>query len=150
MSGDTTICIVGNLVAEPELRFTNGGKPVASFTIASTPRVFDRNTNDWKDQETLFLRCSLWGQAAENAAESLGRGQRVIAQGRLRQRAFEARDGEKRTVVELDVEEIGPSLRNATAKIVKAQRSQQGHGGQSAASDDPWAANPPTQTEAPF
>ncbi len=108
MAGETIITVVGNLTADPELRFTPSGAAVASFTIASTPRTFDRNTNEWKDGEALFLRCSIWRQAAENVAESLTRGMRVVAQGRLKQRSFETREGEKRTVIELDVDEIGP------------------------------------------
>ncbi len=117
MAGETIITVVGNLTADPELRFTPSGAAVASFTIASTPRTFDRNTNEWKDGEALFLRCSIWRQAAENVAESLPRGMRVIAQGRLKQRSFETREGEKRTVIELDVDEIGPSLQYASAKV---------------------------------
>src|SRR5919201_1295946 len=122
MAGETIVTVVGNLTADPELRFTPSGAAVASFTIASTPRTFDRNTNEWKDGEALFLRCSIWRQAAENVAESLQRGMRVVAQGRLQQRSFETREGEKRTVVEMQVDEIGPSLRYATAKVTKAQR----------------------------
>src|SRR3954454_23773281 len=122
MAGDTVITVVGNLTADPELRFTPSGAAVASFTIASTPRTFDRNTNEWKDGDALFLRCSIWRQAAENVAESLQRGMRVVAQGRLRQRSYETREGEKRTVVEMEVDEIGPSLRYATAKINRTQR----------------------------
>ena len=122
MAGDTVITVVGNLTADPELRFTPSGAAVASFTIASTPRQFDRNTNEWKDGEALFLRCSIWRQAAENVAESLQRGMRVVAQGRLKQRSFETREGEKRTVIELDVDEVGPSLRYATAKVNRTQR----------------------------
>src|SRR5690349_22090735 len=122
MAGDTVITVVGNLTADPELRFTPSGAAVASFTIASTPRTLDRNSNEWKDGEALFLRCSIWRQAAENVAESLQKGARVIVQGRLKQRSFETREGEKRTVIELDVDEIGPSLRYATAKVNKAGR----------------------------
>src|SRR5690242_21218019 len=127
MAGETVITVVGNLTADPELRFTPSGAAVASFTIASTPRQFDRNTNEWKDGEALFLRCSIWRQAAENVAESLQRGMRVVAQGRLKQRSFETREGEKRTVFEIDVEEIGPSLKFATAKVNRTSR--QGGGG---------------------
>jgi single-strand DNA-binding protein len=127
MAGDTVITVIGNLTDDPELRFTPSGAAVANFTVASTPRTFDRQTNDWKDGETLFLRCSIWRQAAENVAESLQKGMRVIAQGRLVSRSYETREGEKRTVNELQVEEIGPSLTWATAKVTRASRS----GGQS-------------------
>ncbi|AEG45676.1 single-stranded DNA-binding protein [Isoptericola variabilis] len=123
MAGETVITVVGNLTADPELRFTPSGAAVANFTIASTPRTFDRQTNEWKDGEALFLRCSVWREAAENVAESLTKGMRVIAQGRLTQRSYETREGEKRTVVELQVDEIGPSLRFASAKVTRAQRS---------------------------
>src|SRR5690625_1647025 len=119
MAGETIITVVGNLTADPELRFTPNGAAVANFTIASTPRTFDKQAQEWKDGDALFLRCSIWRQAAENVAETFTRGTRVIAQGRLRQRSFETREGEKRTVVELDVDEIGPSLRYATAKVTK-------------------------------
>src|SRR6476620_7515499 len=129
MAGDTVITVVGNLTADPELRFTPSGAAVASFTIASTPRQFDRNTNEWKDGEALFLRCSIWRQAAESVAESLQRGMRVIAQGRLKQRSYETREGEKRTVIELEVDEIGPSLRYATAKVNRTQRGSASGGG---------------------
>ena len=122
MAGDTVITVVGNLTADPELRFTQSGVAVASFTIASTPRVFDRQSGEWKDQEALFLRCSVWRDAAENVAESLEKGSRVIAQGRLKQRSYTDREGNNRTSVELDVDEIGPSLRYATAKPTKVQR----------------------------
>jgi single-strand DNA-binding protein len=141
MAGDTPITVVGNLTADPELRFTPSGAAVANFTVASTPRSFDRQTNEWKDQETLFLNCSVWRQAAENAAESLTRGMRVIVQGRLKARSYETREGEKRTVFEIDVEEVGPSLRNATAKVSKTSRSGGGQGFQSGGGDDPWASN---------
>ncbi|MDO8143781.1 MULTISPECIES: single-stranded DNA-binding protein [Isoptericola] len=129
MAGETVITVVGNLTADPELRFTPSGAAVANFTIASTPRTFDRQSNEWKDGEALFLRCSIWREAAENVAESLTKGMRVIAQGRLQQRSFETREGEKRTVVELQVDEIGPSLRWASAKVARAQRSGGGGGG---------------------
>ena len=129
MAGDTTITVIGNLTADPELRFTPSGAAVANFTVASTPRMFDRQTNEWKDGEALFLRCAIWREAAENVAESLTRGSRVIVQGRLKQRSFETREGEKRTVVEVEVDEIGPSLRYATAKVNKASRSGAGGGG---------------------
>ncbi|GCD94057.1 single-stranded DNA-binding protein [Embleya hyalina] len=153
MAGETTITIVGNLTADPELRFTQSGAAVVNFTIASTPRTFDRETNEWKDGDALFMRCSGWKQLAENVAESLSRGMGVIAQGRLKQRSYE-KDGQKRTVVELEVDEIGPTLKWATAKVTKASRSsgqgggarQQGGGyGQQAQqrggppADDPWA-----------
>src|ERR1700751_2037116 len=129
VAGDTTITVIGNLTADPELRFTPSGAAVANFTVASTPRMFDRQTNEWKDGEELFLRCAIWREAAENVAESLTRGSRVIVQGRLKQRSFETREGEKRTVIELEVDEIGPSLRYATAKVNKASRSGGGGGG---------------------
>ncbi|HXR69502.1 single-stranded DNA-binding protein [Actinocrinis sp.] len=122
MAGETVITVVGNLTDDPELRFTPSGAAVASFTVASTPRTFDKATNEWKDGDALFLRCSIWRQAAENVAESLTKGMRVVVQGRLRQRSYETREGEKRTVVELDVEEVGPSLKYATAKVTKASR----------------------------
>ncbi|GAA4914590.1 single-stranded DNA-binding protein [Nesterenkonia rhizosphaerae] len=131
MAGETIITVVGNLTADPELRFTPSGAAVSNFVIASTPRFFDRQTNEWKDGETLFVRCSLWKEAAENAAESLAKGTRVIAQGRLKARSFETKEGEKRTSWELDVDEIGPSLRNATAQVSRVQRADaQPQGGQ--------------------
>jgi single-strand DNA-binding protein len=141
MAGDTTITIIGNLVDDPDLRFTPSGAAVASFRIASTPRTFDRQTNEWKDGDSLFLTCSVWRQAAENVAESLQRGMRVIVQGRLKQRSYETREGEKRTVYEIDVDEVGPSLRSATAKVTKASRSGGGEGGYGGGSqaNDPWA-----------
>ncbi|MCR8693257.1 single-stranded DNA-binding protein [Rhodococcus pyridinivorans] len=157
MAGDTVITVVGNLTADPELRFTPAGAAVANFTVASTPRVFDRQSNEWKDGEALFLRCNIWREAAENVAESLTRGSRVIVQGRLKQRSYETREGEKRTVVELEVDEIGPSLRYATAKVTKAGRggggggfggSSGGSGGgrpaqnTNAGGDDPWGDAP--------
>ena len=161
MAGDTVITVVGNLTADPELRFTPSGAAVANFTVASTPRTFDKNSNEWKDGEALFLRCSVWRQAAENVAESLHRGTAVIVQGRLKQRSYETKEGEKRTVYELDVEEVGPSLKWATAKVTKASRGGGGGGGgyggggggqsyggggggNSAPSggDDPWASAP--------
>ncbi|ALD00337.1 single-stranded DNA-binding protein [Actinomyces sp. oral taxon 414] len=119
MAGDTVITIIGNLTADPEMRFTPSGAAVASFTIASTPRIFDRQTNEWKDAETLFMRCSIWREAAENVAESLAKGMRVIAQGRLQQRSYTTREGEQRTVVEMQVDEIGPSLRRAKAQVTR-------------------------------
>jgi single-strand DNA-binding protein len=149
MAGDTTLTVIGNLTADPELRFTPSGAAVANFTVASTPRMFDRQTGEWKDGEALFLRCNIWRQAAENAAETLTRGMRVIVSGRLRQRSFETREGEKRTVVELEVDEIGPSLRYATAKVNKVSRgsgSGSGGGGFGASggqADDPWGSAPP-------
>jgi single-strand DNA-binding protein len=129
MAGDTVITIIGNLTADPELRFTPSGAAVANFTVASTPRQFDRQSNEWKDGETLFMRCSVWRDAAENVAESLQRGTRVIVSGRLKSRSYETKEGEKRTVVEMDVDEIGPSLRSATAKVNKTQRGGAGGGG---------------------
>jgi single-strand DNA-binding protein len=129
MAGDTVITIIGNLTSDPELRWTPSGAAVANFTIASTPRTLDRQSQEWKDGEPLFLRCSVWRQAAENVAESLTRGSRVMAQGRLRQRSFETKEGENRTVVELEVDEIGPSLRYATATVARVARSGDGPGG---------------------
>lgn len=154
MAGDTVITVIGNLTADPELRFTPSGAAVANFTVASTPRTFDRQSGEWKDGEALFLRCNIWRQAAENVAESLTRGARVVVQGRLKQRSFETKEGEKRTVVELEVDEIGPSLRYATAKVNKVSRGTGGggYGGGSGASggsgggapaDDPWGSAPP-------
>jgi single-strand DNA-binding protein len=123
MAGDTVITVVGNLVDDPELRFTPSGAAVAKFRVASTPRYMDRQTNEWKDGDSLFLTCNVWRQAAEHVAESLQRGMRVIVQGRLRQRSYETKEGEKRTVYEIEVDEVGPSLRNATAKVSKTTRS---------------------------
>ncbi|BBY33646.1 single-stranded DNA-binding protein [Mycolicibacter minnesotensis] len=155
--GDTTITVVGNLTADPDLRFTPSGAAVANFTVASTPRVFDRQSNEWKDGDALFLRCNIWREAAENVAESLTRGSRVIVTGRLRQRSFETREGEKRTVYEVEVDEVGPSLRYATAKINKVSRGGGGGGfggggGASASgaqsgpsgppAEDPWGSAP--------
>jgi single-strand DNA-binding protein len=148
MAGETVITVVGNLTGDPELRFTPSGAAVANFTIASTPRAFDKNSNEWKDGDTLFLNCSIWRQAAENVAESLQKGMRVVAQGRLKQRSYETREGEKRTVVELDVEEVGPSLKYATAKVARVQRSGGGggySGGNTGGGDDPWASSPAQQ-----
>jgi len=158
MAGDTTITVIGNLTADPELRFTPSGAAVANFTVASTPRTFDRQSNEWKDGDTLFLRCSIWREAAENVAESLTKGTRVIVSGRLVQRSYETREGEKRTVYELQVDEVGPSLRYASAKVTRTQRSGGGgggfgggggggfsgggggfNGGGNQAQDDPWA-----------
>src|ERR671925_1742823 len=129
MAGETVITLVGNLVDDPELRFTPSGAAVSNFRLASTPRTYDRQSGEWKDGESLFLTCNVWRQAAENAAESLQRGSRVIVQGRLRQRSYETKEGEKRTVYELEVDEIGPSLRYATAKVQKMSRSGGGGGG---------------------
>jgi len=129
MAGETVITIIGNLTNDPELRFTPSGAAVANFTVASTPRTFDRQSNEWKDGETLFMRCSVWRDAAENVAESLQRGTRVLVTGRLRSRSYETKEGEKRTVVELDVDEVGPSLRYATAKVAKTSRGGGGGGG---------------------
>jgi single-strand DNA-binding protein len=147
MSGETVITIIGNLTADPELRFTPSGAAVCNFTIASTPRQFDRQANEFKDGETLFMRCSVWRDQAENVAETLTRGMRVIASGRLKSRSYETKEGEKRTVVEMDVDEIGPSLKSATAKVNKklTDRSGQGGfgGGQGAggrAQEDPWSS----------
>jgi single-strand DNA-binding protein len=128
-AGDTQITIAGNLVSDPELRYTPTGQAVATFRVASTPRFMDRNTNEWKDGESLFLSCNVWRQAAENVAESLQRGMRVIVNGRLRQRQYETREGEKRTVYEVEVDDVGPSLRNASAKVTKSNRSGGGGGG---------------------
>jgi single-strand DNA-binding protein len=150
MAGDTIITVVGNLTDDPELRFTPSGAAVANFTVASTPRSFNRQTNAWEDGETLFLRCSIWRQAAENVAESLQRGMRVLVQGRLKSRSYETREGEKRTVMELEVDEIGPSLTWATAKVSRTSRQSGGGGGYSGGStgggqsasapaNDPWA-----------
>ncbi|MBC2873719.1 MULTISPECIES: single-stranded DNA-binding protein [Streptomyces] len=166
MAGETVITVVGNLVDDPELRFTPSGAAVAKFRIASTPRTFDRQTNEWKDGDSLFLTCSVWRQAAENVAESLQRGMRVIVQGRLKQRSYEDREGVKRTVYELDVEEVGASLKNATAKVTKTtgRGGQGGYGGGNgggqggggwgsgpsapqgggAPADDPWATGAPS------
>ncbi|GAB3966276.1 single-stranded DNA-binding protein [Plantactinospora veratri] len=160
MAGDTTITVIGNLTDDPELRFTPSGAAVAKFRVASTPRFMDRTTNEWKDGEPLFLSCTVWRQAAEHVAESLQRGARVIVSGRLRQRTYETREGEKRTVIELEVDEIGPSLRYATAKVQKMSRSGGGGGfgasggggggGQGGAGggnfDDPWATAAPASS----
>ena len=140
MAGETPITVIGNLTADPELRFTPSGAAVANFTVASTPRTFDKQSNEWKDGEALFLNCSVWRQAAENAAESLVRGMRVIVSGRLKARSYETREGEKRTVFEIDVEEVGPSLKYATAKVSKTSRSGSGGGGSYGGGDDPWSA----------
>ncbi len=145
-AGDTTITMIGNLVDDPELRFTPSGAAVAKFRVASTPRYLDKQTNEWKDGESLFLQCQIWRQAAENVAESLTKGMRVILSGRLKQRSYETKEGEKRTVFEVEVDEVGPSLRNATAKVTKTQRAGGTSGGFSAPAaadslnEDPWAA----------
>ncbi len=143
-AGDTTITMIGNLVDDPELRFTPSGAAVAKFRVASTPRYLDKQTNEWKDGESLFLQCQIWRQAAENVAESLTKGMRVILSGRLKQRSYETKEGEKRTVFEVEVDEVGPSLRNATAKVTKAQRAgASGYSAPAAAdsfNEDPWAA----------
>ena len=128
-AGDTAITIAGNLVDDPELRFTPAGQPVAKFRVASTPRYLDKSTNEWKDGDSLFLTCNVWRQAAENVAESLTRGMRVIVSGRLRQRSYETKEGEKRTVYEIEVDDVGPSLRNASAKVNRVARSGSGDGG---------------------
>jgi single-strand DNA-binding protein len=149
MAGETVITVVGNLTADPELRFTPSGAAVANFTVASTPRTFDRQSGEWKDGDALFMRCNVWRQAAENVAETLTRGMRVMVSGRLRQRSFETREGEKRTVVELEVDEVGPSLRYATAKVNKVSRGSGGGGyggggsGGGGPVDDPWGSAPP-------
>ncbi|AXQ65169.1 ssDNA-binding protein [Gordonia phage Schmidt] len=156
MAGETVITIVGNLTADPELRFTQSGAAVANFTIASTPRTFDKDANEWVDGEALFMRCNLWREAAENVTESLAKGQRVIAQGRLKQRSYETKEGEKRTVVELEVDEIGPSLKYATATVERKTGNggggggnrgnrgggQQRRGGNRAQQGDPWGSAP--------
>jgi len=149
-AGDTVITLVGNLVDDPELRFTPSGAAVAKFRIASTPRFLDKQTNEWKDGESLFLSCNVWRQAAENVAESLQRGMRVIVQGRLKQRSYETKEGEKRTVYEVEVDEVGPSLKSATAKVVKTQRGggAGGFGGGAAADNDPWASAAPAPAPA--
>jgi single-strand DNA-binding protein len=160
-AGDTPITVVGNLVADPELRFTPSGQPVATFRVASTPRIRDNATNEWKDGDSLFLSCNVWRQAAENVAESLQRGMRVIVTGRLRQRNYETKEGEKRTVYEVEVDDVGPSLRNASAKVNRASRGggeggfgggggnrsggysggQGSSGGGSSRNEDPWASD---------
>jgi single-strand DNA-binding protein len=175
MAGETVITVIGNLTNDPELRFTPNGAAVASFTVASTPRTFDRQSNEFKDGDTLFLRCTVWRQAAENVAESLHKGTRVVVQGRLKQRSFETREGEKRTVVELEADEVGVSLRSATAKVSKSSRSSTGGGGgngspggnggnsgggsgssfgggggaSSAPSDDPWSSSSSSYSDEP-
>jgi single-strand DNA-binding protein len=146
MAGETTLTVIGNLTNDPELRFTHAGAAVANFTVASTPRTFDRNSNEWKDGESLFLRCSVWREAAENVAESLTKGMRVIISGDLKSRSYETKEGEKRTVIELEVQEIGPSLKYANAKVNRTQRT--GNQGapaprtQQPAQQNQWAAAP--------
>jgi single-strand DNA-binding protein len=151
MAGETNMTVVGNLTADPELRFTPSGAAVANFTVASTPRKFNAQTNQWEDMDALFMRCNIWRQAAENVAESLTRGSRVVVTGRLRQRSYDTKEGEKRTVVELEVDEIGPSLKYATAKVNKVSRGGGGGGGgfggnqgggQASGGDDPWGSAP--------
>jgi single-strand DNA-binding protein len=147
MSGETTITVVGNLTADPDLRFTPSGAAVANFTVAHTDRKFNRATNDWEDQEPLFLGCSAWRQMAENVAESLTKGMRVVVTGRLKSRSYETREGEKRTVFEIDVEEVGPSVKYATAKVIKTSRENssmgQGQGGGAPrGGGDPWSTGP--------
>ncbi|WP_432565142.1 single-stranded DNA-binding protein [Kineococcus sp. SYSU DK003] len=164
MAGETVITLIGNLTNDPELRFTPSGAAVANFTVASTPRTFDRQSNEWKDGETLFMRCAIWREAAENVAESLTRGTRVVVTGRLQSRTFDTKEGEKRTVIEMQVDEVGPSLRYATAKVNKTSRGGGGGGGGGfsgggsggggggwgggsggsapAQQDDPWATGP--------
>ncbi|MGH3444819.1 MAG: single-stranded DNA-binding protein [Nocardioidaceae bacterium] len=149
MAGETPITVTGNLTADPELRFTPSGAAVANFTVASTPRTFDRQSNEWKDGEALFLNCSVWRQAAENAAESLQKGMRIIVSGRLKARSFETREGEKRTVFEIDVDEVGPSLKYATAKVTKTSRSNAGSSQGFSGGTDPWATSPGGQSGGP-
>ncbi len=166
-AGDTQITVIGNLVDDPQLRYTATGQAVASFRVASTPRFLDKNTNEWKDGDSLFMSCSVWRQAAENVAESLQRGMRVIVSGRLKQRSYETKEGEKRTVYEIEVDEVGPSLKNASAKVVRSSRATGGQGGSGGqggyggggasggggggyggsgsggrANDDPWSSEP--------
>jgi single-strand DNA-binding protein len=153
-AGDTTITVIGNLTDDPELRFTPSGAAVAKFRVASTPRFMDKTSGEWKDGEPLFLSCTVWRQVAENVAESLQRGARVILSGRLRQRSYETKEGEKRTVIELEVDEIGPSLRYATAKVQKVSRSGGGGLGGSGSggggNDDPWASATPASSGGSF
>ena len=141
MAGETIISVVGNLTADPELRFTPSGAAVANFTVASTPRTFDKQSGEWRDQEALFMRCNVWRQAAENVAETLTRGMRVMVTGRLKQRSFE-KDDQKRSVIELEVDEVGPSLKYATAKVHRATRGSE-KPSSSGSSDDPWGQPPP-------
>lgn len=165
MAGETQITVVGNLVADPELRFTPSGAAVANFRVASTPRFFDKNSNEWKDGESLFLTCNVWRQYAENVSESLSKGMRVIVTGRLKQRSWETREGEKRTVMEIDVDDVGPALKSATAKVSRVDRAGGGgggfggggfgggggYGGDSAPpARDPWDSGPVASDEPPF
>jgi single-strand DNA-binding protein len=150
MAGETVITVVGNLTDDPELRFTPSGAAVANFRVASTPRIFDKQTSEWKDGDPLFLGCSVWRQAAENVAESLTRGARVVVTGRLKQRSYETKEGEKRTVYEMDVDEIGPSLRYATAKVTKVSRSDGAASAPAAGGQpDPWSSAPAGQPAGP-
>ncbi len=151
--GDVVVTVIGNLTGDPELRFTPNGLAVASFTVVSTTRMLDKATNEWKDGDTLFLRCSVWRQYAENVAESLTKGTRVLVTGRLKQRSYETKEGEKRTVVEMDVDDVGPALKNATATVTRVARTDSGYngGGSSAGpSEDPWAAPATAGDEPPF
>lgn len=152
MAGEPVLTIVGNLTNDPELRFTPSGQAVASFTVASSARYLDKTSNEWKDGEALYMRCSVWRQYAENVAESLTRGTRVIVTGRLKQRSYETREGEKRTVIEMDVEDVGPALRYSTAKVTRVQRGGGGFGGDQSTGpeNDPWAASAPSDDEPPF
>lgn len=162
MAGDTQITVIGNLVADPELRFTSTGQAVVTFRVASTPRYFDRQSNEWKDGESLFLSCNAWRQYAENVSESLAKGMRVIVVGRLKQRSWETKEGEKRTVMEVEVDEVGPALRSATAKVVRMDRSGGGGGGgggwggpsggrqQQPEYNDPWSSGGAGSDEPPF
>lgn len=150
--GDIAVTVIGNLVSDPELRFTPSGAAVVNFTVASTPRVLDKSTNEWKDGDATFLRCNLWRQAAENVAESLTRGARVIVTGRLKQRSYETKEGEKRSVVEVEVDEVGPSLKYATAKVNKVARGSGSGGfggGPATVDDDPWGSGGGTSDSAP-
>jgi len=157
-AGDINVTVIGNLTADPELRFTPSGAAVASFTVAASSRYLDKQSNEWKDTEPVFMRCSVWRQYAENVAESLQKGMRVMVQGRLRQRSYETREGEKRTVVEMEVDDVGPALRYATAKVTRVARGEGGPGGgggggfgggAGAPVDDPWAAAPGAATDEP-
>jgi len=153
MAGDTVITVIGSLGQDPELRFTPSGSAVCNFSVGSTPRSFNRQTNEWVDGETLWMRCSVWRDAAEHCAETLTRGMRVIVQGRLKQRSWDDQDGNKRTVVELDVDEVGPSLRYATAKVAKTSRSDGGGAspaGRQQPADDPWSTSGRGQGDPPF
>ncbi len=158
MAGETIITVVGNLTADPDLRFTPSGAQVANFTVASTPRTFDRASGEWKDGDSMFLNCAVWRQAAENVAESLTKGMRVIVQGRLKSRSYETREGEKRTVFEIDVEEVGPSLKYASAKVSRNSGGGGGYsgggssGGGAGQANDPWASDnrPPSQGSDPW